>query len=360
MKKTRNLNAFSRLYYTLLASVPTAAAFDMVAPWGLDNLATGYLVVTIPGLFALGYKFHDLLEKPNIGVLTSKKEDAEEDSYALKDFLDYQFLADLEHEFEVPHSSHSLKACLNPKCVAELRELDAIVKGEDPKPVMTNIPQRRNIFMTPNEARAIGYASSDVVGRRNMDLPLEVQSYRKQAAKYLSEKERLAEWTAKAHKDSGVPTKFYPIIDTALREEIEYFYGPGVDYEIENIYTTNGGVINQKITTPDGSFMRVAWDRWLDQELRRQKRKVELAQIEEERKLEERIKNSLYSNKAPIVLPPESGPIITPIAPVPDPDILEPEVMERLGEIYEDHFGEDLFGQALQAMRSYHGHGDDE
>jgi hypothetical protein len=205
----------------------------------------------------------------------------QDDPYVLKSYLDYQFLAELEHEFEVPHSSHSFKACTRYKCMRELKELDDIANGVEEKPAKV----RTNIFaeLTPNEARQVGYPLTDF------------PSYHDQANHVLNH----------LRESQGVPTKFYPDVDKALLDSLP----PGAT--VDNIFDSVGNVINQKIVTAEGeAFMRVAWDRHRAKMQRQSNRAIILKEIEDKRKLEEELKAKLAQDSTPMVLPPGSETII--------------------------------------------------
>lgn len=328
-KEIDKLNGFSKWYYGLLMSTPTALVLSTFAPWNTERVFQAYVTTMVPGLVYLTFKYRPLINKPPVAALqsTAKPKTVSFYGFDIRADLDYAFLAELEHEEGVPHGSHSYKACTRAECRRELQELDAIMRGEEPKKskiesVITLPPPKKepignaeywfneygqacalHASITPKEARERGYHEA--------------------ADRILGEiREQQNTWTGNQHK------KYYPMFDRELEKQLRSIFSK--DWSIENIYDASGGVINQLIITPEDTFMRVAWDRWYAKESKRKKRAQFLKEVEAERlRKEEDIKNKLAANN--------------PVVPS------EPEVIT----VYADNEPYAQFIQGLTAMKLY-------
>lgn len=292
-----------------------AAAFGVAGSigWGTSGhflfaFATMLIAILNGGMF-LRTTLPQLKAPSLPKALKKKSEDVEPDPYDLKGFLDYRFLAELEHELDYPHCSHSLRSCEYSECLNWVRELDAIENGEE-KP---KAPKRRNVF-------------EEVV---------EQASYHEQAAKLIQN------LTANEARECGYPSSAtievmnYPEFDQLLAQQVP------AGTVVYNVWDGAGSIINQIIETPDETFgSRASWNTHYERQTRsaqaEQRRRAQSKKREEEKlKLQESMIDKINDAASVIVL--EESMTITPIG---DPDILEPEARVD-------------FKKALEAMKSY-------
>ena len=307
-------------------SVSSAAAVVSIVA-GLFSFTP--LLAIIPALFLIhnigfGVVHRSQLVRPRV-IEPAKSDDPWAPKYA---DINWGYIAELEHEGEFGHiTSESFRACDRVTCRREIAELDAITNPpEENKPTISGgvfyqtgqietgtvrgdrlqvgaIESRTYDGWTEfyqeevalERARLLGYkrTSPGVMGRRNPDLPTEVQGYSRGVSYqtealgilrnmgFTSRELREMEQRNPPTPEGLKPKKLYPETDVVLLGQLP------PNSTVDNVYDHSRNVVNQIIhTTIDGeptTLMRAAWDTTYEK-MRRDKRRREKKAIAEQLK----------------------------------------------------------------------------